>query len=75
MIFQKGDKVRLNQDALNHIYPDERTWYRAWAKGKIFIVIGHSRDKSCTRVITVGGNPNTQTTYHNSFLEVVCLKV
>jgi len=39
------------------------------AAGKVFIVLGHSRDKKCTRVMIEGGSSNSSLSYSNAFLE------
>ena len=41
------------------------------AASKVFIVIGYSRDKKCTRVMLEGGSSNSSLTYSNAFLESV----
>lgn len=71
-MFQKGDKVRLSEYGLNFMYASVGSKkYRDKAANKIFVVVGHSWDKQCTRVSTVGGSANPSLTYHNSFLEKV----
>jgi hypothetical protein len=39
------------------------------ATKKVFIVLGYSRDKKSTRVMTEGGSSNSSLSYSNSFLE------
>ena len=71
-MFQKGDKVRLSEYALNCLYPARvHSTYRNMMASREYIVVGYSRDKECTRVIPAGGSPKSQSSYHNSFLEKV----
>jgi hypothetical protein len=75
-MFEKGDKVRMSEHGLNFMYPSlGAKRYRDKAANKLFIVIGHSRDKQCTRVSTLGGSSKSSQTYHNSFLEEVKTKI
>lgn len=69
-MFNKGDKVRLSEYGLNFMYPSLASGrYRDMAASKIFIVVGHSRDKRRTRVMLEGGIYNSSFTYSNAFLE------
>jgi hypothetical protein len=71
-MFSKGDKVRLNEYGLNFLFPSiVSKRYRDMAANKVFIVLGHSRDNKCTRVMIEGGSSNSSLTYSNSFLEKV----
>lgn len=67
-MFQKGDKVRINEYGLNFLYGTSAAKkYRDKAANKVFVVAGRSLDKQCTRVTAVG--TKSSLTYHNSFLE------
>jgi len=71
-MFNKGDKVRLNEYGLNFLFSSLGSKrYRDMAVNKVFIVLGHSRDKKCTRVMIEGGSSKSSLSYSNSFLEKV----
>jgi len=73
-MFEKGDKVRLSEYGLNFLYPTVGAKkYRDKQVNKMFVVVGHSRDKQCARVIASGAK--SACTYHNSFLEKVKTKI
>jgi hypothetical protein len=69
-MFNKGDRVKLNEYGLNFLFPSlVSNRYRDMAASKTFIVLGHSRDKKCTRVMIEGGSSNSSLTYSNAFLQ------
>jgi hypothetical protein len=69
-MFNKGDRVKLNEYGLNLLFSSLASKrYRDMAAAKVFIVLGYSRDKKCTRVMLEGGSSNSSLTYSNAFLQ------
>lgn len=66
-MFNKGDRVKLNEYGLSCLSSNAN--WRDLAAGKVFVVLGQSRDKRFIKVIAEGSTSKTVLEYTATYLE------